>query len=328
MRLYACPACGARLYFRNSACGACGVRVVYSDARDAFVANADSCSNREDIGCNWADEDVVEHLCRSCQMTDVIPDLSVEPNAALWAEGETAKRWVLATLSRWGWFGAEDPGPLPVFHFKSERTHAGPERVMMGHAAGVITLNVAEADDAIRVRNREMLDEEYRTMLGHLRHELAHFIFDRLAAEPGFSEAFRALFGDERTDYGEALRRHYSEGPRAEWSGRFITPYASAHPHEDWAETVAHLMHLTDIVDAATAVELAWPTTDGVPADAYETTDSDALIHAAVDLGLALNQVNRAMGLADLYPFVLTEAVRDKLAFSHFWLNRRARLQS
>ncbi|SFC34661.1 zinc-binding metallopeptidase family protein [Tropicimonas isoalkanivorans] len=326
MRLYACPVCDARLYFHNSLCGACGANVSYNDSEDAFVTGVGSCANVNEIGCNWVGDAASDNLCHSCQMTDVIPDLAVVPNRELWADGEAAKRWVLANLARWGWFGSEDEGSLPSFEFKSEQTSVGSEHVTMGHASGVITLNVAEADDAIRVRNREMLDEDYRTMLGHLRHELAHFLHDRLSAEePDFPQAFRELFGDERADYGEALERHYSDGPPQGWEMSFITPYASAHPHEDWAETVAHLMHLTDIVDTAESVDLSWHTTSERPGDAYATTKSVPLIRSAVDLGLALNQVNRAMGLSDLYPFVLNDAVRTKLAFAHHWLNRKAR---
>ncbi len=325
MRLYGCPSCDSTVYFRNSSCGSCGTQLVYSPAQDAFVTEVQTCANRDRIGCNWIDDDHEENLCHSCQITDVIPDLGIEPNRELWAEGEVAKRWTLATLARWGWFGPDDTGQLPVIHFKSERTRKGKERVIMGHADGVITLNVAEADDAIRVKNREMLDEEYRTMLGHLRHELAHFLFERLSDEDGFLVSFRPVFGDETTDYGEALKRHYAEGPPEGWEKQFITPYASAHPHEDWAETVAHMMHLTDLVDSAMAVGLVWPSSRPLPEDAYETRDSDALIHLAVDLGVATNQITRAMGLNDVYPFVLTEPAREKLALAHHWLNRRGR---
>lgn len=325
MKPYQCPSCGGTVYFRNSSCGACGAALTYRPAEGAFVADARFCANRERIGCNWSDDGHAEGLCRACQMTDVIPDLEMMPNQELWADGEMAKRWVLATLDRWGWFGADDDGPLPVFHFKSERTRSGHADVTMGHAAGVITLNVAEADDAIRIRNRELLDEDYRTMLGHLRHELGHMLFDRLSAEPGFRDAFLPLFGDVTADYAAALQWHYTQGPRAGWEASFITPYASAHPHEDWAETVAHMMHLTDMVDSAVAAGMIWPSDHAAPQDAYACTDSDALVHVAVDLGLATNQVTRAMGLNDLYPFVLNDTVRDKLEFAHFWLNRRAR---
>ncbi|MDV7142031.1 putative zinc-binding metallopeptidase [Tropicimonas sp. TH_r6] len=325
MRLYNCPSCGGMLYFMNSACSACNADVAFHPGKDAFVEADEACSNRDEIGCNWARDLADESLCHACRMTDVVPDLSVIPNGALWAEAEVAKRWVLATLARWGWFRAGSPEPLPAFHFKSAQTRDGTKRVMMGHANGVITINVAEADDAIRVRNRQMLDEEYRTMLGHMRHELAHFIFDRLSTEPGFSEQFRALFGDEQADYGAALKRHYAKGPPAGWQEQYVTPYASAHPHEDWAETSAHILHLVDMVDSAVATGLSWPTQYRPPADAYAATDGNELIHVAIDLGMASNQLTRAMGLNDLYPFVLTPAVRDKLEFAQHWLNRAVR---
>ncbi|PRY26676.1 hypothetical protein CLV78_101777 [Aliiruegeria haliotis] len=325
MKLHECPSCGATAYFRNSSCGSCGEQLAYHPGEAALVVASGTCANRERIGCNWAEDNPDAHLCLSCRMTDVIPDLAIGPNQDRWAEGEGAKRWALATLARWGWFGPDDSGPLPVFHFKAEQTRSGKTRVTMGHANGVITFNVAEANDAIRARNRDMFDEEYRTMLGHVRHELAHFLFDRLSAEPGFIESFRALFGDERADYGAALQRHYAEGPPSGWEAQHITPYASAHPHEDWAETAAHMMHLTDMVDSAVAASLVWPSAYAPPEDAYATTESDALIHVAIDLGIASNQLTRAMGLNDLYPFVLTDGVRDKLEFAHSWLNRRAR---
>lgn len=85
------------------------------------------------------------------------------------------------------------------------------------------------------------------------------------------------------------------------------------------------MMHLADMVDSAVAVGMTWPCEKAPPEDAYATTNSDALIRSAIDLGLATNQVTRAMGLNDLYPFVLTDPVRAKLEFVHFWLNRRAR---
>jgi hypothetical protein len=325
MKLYQCPSCGGTIYFRNSGCGSCGAVLSYDPAGDNFVQGAVACSNRDSIGCNWLVDIEGESLCHSCRMTDVIPDLAMEPNTALWGEGEAAKRWALSNLSRWGWFGPDDTGQLPSFEFKSEQTRRGKDRVIMGHANGVVTINVAEADDAIRVRNREMLGEDYRTMLGHMRHELAHFLFQRLSAEPDFPERFRAQFGDERADYGEALKLHYANGAPAGWEAEFVTSYASAHPHEDWAETVAHMLHLVDMVDSANASGITWPTRYVRPADAYTTTDADALIHVAVDLGMASNQLTRSMGLDDLYPFVLTARVRDKLEFVQHWLNRRAR---
>ena len=312
MRVFSCPACHQTLFFENLRC-VCGAEVAFDPEAAAFVAAERTCANRVAIACNWVAAEpgsgAVSRpapgseggaLCRSCAMTEVIPQTFQDDNQALWARAEAAKRWVLANLARWGWLAEGDAGPRPRFHLLSEVVRGGEAPVTMGHDSGLVTINVAEADPAEIVRRQAEMGEPYRTMIGHYRHELAHYLFERLVEDAAFAEAFRALFGDERADYGEALKRHYGDGPPAGWEERYVTSYASAHPHEDWAETVAHLLHLTDIVDTATAVNLVWPTDTQVPPDAYATTDTEALVHSAVDLGLALNQVNRAMGLADL----------------------------
>jgi hypothetical protein len=219
---------------------------------------------------------------------------------------------VLANLARWGWFSPADPGPPPAFRMLAEETAAGDVAVTMGHAGGVVTINVEEADPAIREARRAALGERYRTMTGHMRHELAHVLFDRLAADPAFPEDFRALFGDERADYAAALERHYADGPPPDWAGRFVTRYASAHPHEDWAESVAHLLHMVDLVDSAAAAGLA----PGV-LDPYALTDAEHAIALGVEYGIALNHVSRSMGFADIYPFVLAPLPREKLVFVH-----------
>ena len=313
MRLYTCPACGETLHFHNLSC-VCGAEVAYDPDADGFVTQFTPCSNRAQIACNWTAED---DLCRSCAMTAVIPDTFREDNVHLWSDAEAAKRWVLANLGRWGWFGTEDAGPRPVFHLLSEETRRGKERVTMGHATGTVTINVMEADPAEGVKRREELGESYRTMIGHYRHELAHFLFERLVQDDAFATAFRDLFGDERADYGAALERHYGEGAPQGWQDSFVTPYASAHPHEDWAESVANLLHLADIVDSAAAVGLR----EGE--DAYAERDGEELVRRGVELGLMLNHVNRAMGLEDLYPFVLSPLVRQKFVFAHAALSGR-----
>ena len=80
--------------------------------------------------------------------------------------------------------------------------------VTTGHADGVVTIDLAEGDDAHREALRVQLAEPYRTMLGHLRHETGHYYWTVLVDPP--PRAFRELFGDERADYAEALQRHYS----------------------------------------------------------------------------------------------------------------------
>lgn len=317
MRTHACPACGARAFFVNIAC-ACGADLVYDPRMDAFAEGLSPCANREAIGCNWAAPEPGA-LCPACAMTEVAPDPGQGDNRALWAEAELAKRRLLAGIGRWGWLGAADAGRLPVFHLLSERTAEGEMQVMMGHMDGLVTINVAEADPAVRVARREAFDEPYRTMIGHFRHEIAHFLFERLAHDPDFLTGFRAVFGDERADYGEALDRHHARGAPADWAARHVSAYASAHPHEDWAESAAHAMHFADLTDSFAAEGLSAP---DLPAgyDAYAETDGARLVEIGGWLGIALNGVNRAMGIGDVYPFVLGEVAREKLVFAHRWL--------
>ncbi|MCB1333418.1 MAG: putative zinc-binding metallopeptidase [Roseivivax sp.] len=312
MQIFQCPACAAPLYFHNTGCG-CGQLVTFDPDRQTMLADAPHCRNRAAIGCNWVAEG--DGLCRSCAMTKVVPDLMAAENQPLWSKSELAKRWMLANLARWGWLTAADAGARPVFRLLSETTAAGETDVVMGHADGVITINVTEASNAVRAERQEGLDELYRTMLGHMRHEMAHFLFLRLSQDPGFVDLFRALFGDETADYAAALRAHYAAPqPPGE---THITSYATAHPHEDWAETIAHLLHLVDLADSAAAARLALP--EGPPPgyDAYAETDTETVLTHAVALSLAINHVNRALDLPDLYPFVLSQGVRDKIAFAH-----------
>ncbi len=224
---------------------------------------------------------------------------------------------MLANLSRWGWFTAADEGRRPVFRLLSEQTRAGEAMVTMGHASGVVTINVTEADPAERARRRVELGEPLRTVIGHFRHELGHFFFERLSERPGFVEAFRDTFGDERADYAAALQRHYDQGAPAGWQQTHISAYSTAHPHEDWAECFAHLLHLADIVDSFVASGLQSNHAPARDYDPYADADTERLITFGAELGLALNHVNRSMGLPDVYPFVLTPPIRAKLAFVH-----------
>ncbi|ETW13597.1 hypothetical protein ATO8_06191 [Roseivivax marinus] len=317
MQVFRCPACDAPIWFHNLSC-TCGAAVFFDPDEQRMRRDAAPCANRDTIACNWqADEG---DLCRSCAMTETVPDLREGENLPLWSQTEAAKRWMLANLARWGWFTPADPGARPVFRLLSEQTAGGEADVVMGHANGVITINVTEASDTVSAERQEQLGELYRTMLGHMRHETAHFLQLRLAEDEAFLSGFRDLFGDERADYGEALERHYADpGQPGE---NHVTSYATAHPHEDWAETLAHLLHLTDLLDSAASAGLALP--DGPPPgyDAYAEADTDALVTQAVAMSIAVNHVNRALDLPDLYPFVLAQGVRDKLSFAHTHLRR------
>lgn len=319
MHVFSNPVGAGSLWFDNLAT-ADGTPVAYDPQARAFLPVPPFCANRERIGCNWIAPQAGA-FCRSCAMTVLAPDPAVENAVAQWAETEAAKRWVLDNLGRWYWFRPEDPGTRPSFHMLAEYDE---QPAPMGHADGVVTISVAEADPVVRTRRRQALGEPYRTMIGHMRHEIAHMLWWRLSLRADFLTAFRHMFGDEREDYGDALKRHYENGPPADWEQRFLSSYASAHPHEDWAETTAHLLHLTDITDSFMAAGLSAAVLPDGQWDPYGETDSERLIHIAAALAVGINHVNRSMGLSDLYPFLMAEATHEKLAFVHDWLRRGA----
>lgn len=318
MHVFPNPTGAGPLWFDNFAT-ADGTPVAYDPQARAFVPSPPFCANRELIGCNWIAPEYGA-LCHSCVMTALAPDISLPDAKRNWAKTEAAKRWVLDNLGRWHWFRPEDQGVSPVFRMLAE----GPTPVAMGHADGVVTISVAEADPVLITTRREALQEPYRTMIGHMRHEIAHMLWWRLSLRTDFVDAFRAMFGDERADYAAALNRHYGGGAPPDWQTRFLTSYASAHPHEDWAETAAHLLHLTDITDSVVSAGF---TSSEIPHsgwDPYAEPDAARLIHVAVSLVMGINHVNRSMGLSDIYPFVLSEAAQRKLVFVHDWLRRGA----
>ncbi len=318
MRVFSNPVGPGSLWFDNLST-ADGVPVAYDPQARAFVPMPPFCINRERIGCNWIAPEAGA-FCRSCAMTELAPDPDIPGAISNWAQTEAAKRWLLDNLGRWHWFRPEDPGARPNFHLVAE----GPTPVLMGHVGGVVTISVAEADPVLRATRRQALDEPYRTMIGHMRHEVAHMLWWRLSLRDDFLNAFRAMFGDERSDYVAALQQHYAIGPMPEWRQYYLTSYASAHPHEDWAETAAHLMHLTDITDSFVASGLSSPELPRGHWDPYAEPDPERLIGIAASLTVGVNHVNRSMGLSDLYPFVLSQMARSKLAFVHQWLRRGA----
>jgi hypothetical protein len=190
----------------------------------------------------------------------------------------------------------------------------------------VITVDLAESDDADRVKRREELGEPYRTMLGHLRHELGHYFQPLLIVGDDEWTTCRALFGDEREDYQEALDRHYQAGAPADWQDRYVSEYATMHPWEDWAETFAHYLHIRDTLETAAEYGVVVRGPRAVEADrslkanpqpeAGERGFAEVLDNW-LPLTYALNAVNRSMGADDLYPFTLAPMVIEKLEFVH-----------
>ncbi|WP_018935074.1 putative zinc-binding metallopeptidase [Thioalkalivibrio sp. ALJ24] len=360
MELFECDACGMAVHFDNTCCTACGHRLGFlsdrlrvaallpdGEGRDArgqeipggwwrVAGEVDGVRYRQcrhyavDGVCNWMVPESDAHpFCRACRLNRTIPDLGVAGNRTLWARLEAEKRRLVYGLLRLGLplvSQREDPQGL-AFDFLASTTPAFQEGggVVTGHAAGLITLDIAEADPAVRERMREAMAEPYRTILGHFRHESGHYYWERLVRGGPAHEDFRRVFGDERADYDAALRRHYREGPPADWQGRFVSAYASAHPWEDWAETWAHYLHIVDTLDTARAygLHVGAPALAGASMrqtpdyDPYNAPDIDTLMDHWLPLTNALNSLNRSMGHGHVYPFMLTPAAITKLQWVH-----------
>ncbi|EGV20430.1 zinc-binding metallopeptidase family protein [Thiocapsa marina] len=279
--------------------------------------------------CNWmVPADDRSLLCIACAPNRTVPNLGRPGNLEKWARIERGKRRLAYGLLRLGLTvetRQQNPEQGLAFDFLSSEDAPPDQPVMTGHASGLITVNIDEADPSLRERTRLDMDEQYRTLIGHFRHEIGHYFWDTLILDGGRLEGFRALFGNEQTDYGEALQRYYDAGPPADWQDRFITPYASAHPWEDWAETWAHYMHIVDTLETAGhfGIEVEWPLPDGSRAvsdpdfDPYDLKDFQPMIEHWLPLTFAINSLNRSMGQQDLYPFVLPQPAIDKMAYVH-----------
>ncbi len=345
MKLFECQHCGQPLYFENTRCESCGRNLGYLAASETISALEEGkrglralaerrgryryCANAQHGVCNWlVSVEGPEEFCAACRHNRMIPDLSQVDNLANWRKIELAKHRLFYTLLRLRLplrTKLEDPENGLAFDFLASPTDGAPaEPVMTGHDNGLITINLAEADDSERERMRHQMGEPYRTLLGHFRHEIAHYYWDRLVGDAPDIEAFRQLFGDEREDYGAALQRHYASGPPSDWQERFVSSYASTHPWEDWAETWAHYFHMVDTLETASAfgMRVRPRVTKGADLSAAmdfdpHSANMDRIIDSWLPLTFAVNSINRSMGIADLYPFVLPPPVIVKLSFIH-----------
>jgi hypothetical protein len=355
MKLFECQNCRQPLYFENTRCDSCGKQLGYLPARDTVTAlHAKDgglyalaepkgiyryCANAEHNVCNWLlPLDHPEQFCAACRHNRIIPDLSQPHNLARWRKIEIAKRRLFYTLLKLRLPLAnrgEDPEGLAFDFIADREVNGGHTLVLTGHDSGLITINLAEADDPERERQRFEMGEAYRTLLGHFRHEIAHYYWTRLVAGSSFLEEFRNTFGDERKNYVTALQQHYVDGAPPDWPGHFVTAYASVHPWEDFAETWAHYFHMVDTLETAGGFGLSlWPkVAKGMELSAKIDFDPhhaplDRIIEAWLPLTFAVNSINRSMGLPDLYPFVLAPPVIVKLAFLHRLIEARGHPQA
>jgi len=340
MRVFSCDHCSAAVYFDNVVCETCGnalgfdterfeIRTLYPDNAGTLTAPArhgapkSYCANYEHHVCNWlVPENSSGDRCLSCGLSRNIPDLTIAGNAELWFEFEKAKRRLIYTLLRLGLpiGNAGQANGVPPLMFDII------EGAKTGHQNGLIVLNLAEADPAIREQTREQMNEPYRTVLGHLRHESGHYYWMTLVNNDRWIGRFRDLFGDERMDYNEAIAAHHQNGPATDWQERFISAYATAHPWEDWAETWAHYLHMLEALETAADYQIA-PIPPGTrrrrswfsksDASPYQASNAAVLIERWIPLALAMNSLNRSMGLSDFYPFVISPIAAEKLQFVH-----------
>lgn len=262
-------------------------------------------------------EDDPADFCVACRLNEVIPDLSVPANLERWATIEAAKRRLIYTLLQLKLPvipKSADPEGLS-FRFLADSLidPALAIPVLTGHKDGRITINLAEADDVEREKMRNQMHEPFRTLLGHFRHEIGHYYWDRLIANTKWKAPFREMFGDESVDYQQALEAHYKDGPSPDWNQSYISAYASSHPWEDWAETWAHYLHMHDTLETAHDVGLGAKSTE----HAKETDRVERMVAEWFTVAVAINSLNRSLGLRDAYPFVLASPVLDKLRFIH-----------
>ena len=354
MKLFECQNCGQLIYFENTQCERCGfplgflpdvamLTALKANGSGGYTPLADParsvsyCANFEHSACNWLVDAGSSPLCPACKLNRTIPDLTQPENLRLWQRIEVAKHRLVYSLLRLGLPIAsktEQPETGIAFDFLAPLPgEDGQGKILTGHDHGEITLNVAEADDAVRAEIREKMHEPYRTLLGHFRHEIAHYYWERLVKDKPVYGLFRKAFGDETQDYNQALQTHYANGAPADWQEHHISAYASSHPHEDWAETFAHYLHMVDTLETAYAFGLRIRPRAGqddnlkasITFDPYNQPKFETIIEAWIPTTFAVNSINRSMGIDDLYPFVISPKVTKKLNVVHDLIKSQAK---
>jgi hypothetical protein len=345
VKLYTCSNCNNLLYFENSICLRCNNTVgfdanklslvtvrpadskIYVDVNDAKNTYR-FCANAAQHTCNWLiplNENAL--FCKACALNRIIPALTSWQNIKRWQRIEQAKHRLVYSLFRLCLpVKNKTNGSEEGIAFEFMADVSPKERVITGHLKGTITLNIEEADETERTRNKSDLGEKYRTLLGHFRHETGHYYWDLLIKNNTAAlNKFRQLFGDERKNYTRSLEAYYNTGAFANWNEYFISPYASSHAWEDWSETWAHYMLMMDTLETAFYFGIGiHPGKDekkeintDIIYDPYTISDFDIIIKMWLPFTFAANSLNRSMGYTDFYPFVISPAVKIKLQFIH-----------
>ncbi|NQV28632.1 MAG: putative zinc-binding metallopeptidase [Rhodopirellula sp.] len=270
-------------------------------------------------------------FCDYCRFNDTIPNLSLPSHREKWSRLEAAKRRLLYTLDLLHLpYGSQRDGfdPPLSFDFKADVVKPGrwwwamgkEERVYTGHAGGKITINVREADTVELEKSRVHFEEAHRTVVGHFRHEIAHYYWQMLVQGQCEPEC-KAAFGDhENPSYAEAQQKYYTNGPPSHWRARFVSAYATMHPWEDFAETFATYLDMVSVLDTALNMGIS---------DSCDPTQAKLprMVETYIRLGVVLNEMNRAMGLIDLVPEIFAPPIVEKMQFVHNLLRGAAQHQ-
>jgi hypothetical protein len=291
------------------------------------------CTKAASLGCNWLVPEVQDDVRRGRCFADSLirrePDADDTIALEKLVSTAIALRRLIYQLLDIGLpvdpFWRKDGGL--AFDLLSSRSQGKP--VVIGHADGVITIDLVESLDAYRESLRVRLGEPYRTMLGHFRHEVGHY-YQNVLVETGAGAArhldeCRGLFGDERVDYPGEIARHYKFGAPKGWRDSYISEYATMHPWEDFAECFAHYLHITDTIDTAREAGLVLRADrvrfsvprDITPLESYDHEPIERLLYDWKWLSLFFNRVNAAMGKDPLYPFDVPPPVTGKMGFVH-----------
>ena len=354
MKIFNCNQCGQLVYFENDHCERCGFKLGFESSELrllTIIENDDSsfslfhdrnrrftyCYNHSYGICNWLVENGSGNdFCVACSLNHTIPDLAQPELFTRWKVIENAKHRLVYSLLRMKLPVVSkiiEPQTGLAFDFVSDNEKYSNGKILTGHDNGLITINISEADDIEREMTRRAMDEVYRTVLGHFRHEIGHYYWDRLIEKTAFLPEYRSLFGDETVDYSQALNKHYQSGPPPAWNLDYISAYATMHPWEDWAETWAHYLHILDTLETAYVFGLSIHTNTVKNAlnveahmekDPYRLENFEDIIALWLPFTFAMNSINRSMGHADLYPFVIRPKVMEKLLFIHRVVNSAA----
>ena len=344
MRAFACPVCHAFVAFEARGCSECGTAVGLHLPSKSMLALTDGsttvgderwvrCTQDAPLGCNWlapAEQTEFERgrclahslIRREPAADDTLAREKLVPTAA-------ALRRLVYQLDDLGLpvepFWSRDGGL--AFDLLSSFTTG--DKVTIGHAGGVITIDLVESLDDYRESLRVRLGEPYRTMLGHFRHEVGHY-YQNVLVETGsgatrYLDECRSLFGDERASYSDAIARHYATGAPRDWARSYISEYATMHPWEDFAECFAHYLHIADTIETSREAGMVLKSDrvrftarrDVEPLDSYADVPIERMLDDWHWLSLLFNRVNTSMGKNPLYPFDIPPPVVAKLDFVH-----------